>query len=156
MNWMLRTRSFPLGLALTVPLLILPAMAALGGDATSVQQDASQFKAQIRVTQKQAYVVHELHTSGGAMVREYISPAGRVFGVAWQGPVMPDLQQVLGAYYERFAATAQEQRRRGVHGPVGINESGLVLQSGGHMRAYTGKAYIPEMLPEGVRADAIQ
>jgi hypothetical protein len=31
-----------------------------------------------------------------------------------------------------------------------------VLQSGGHMRAYVGKAYVPEMLPEGVQPDAIQ
>jgi hypothetical protein len=151
---MLRTRSFPLGLALTVPLLILPAMAALGGDATSVQQDVSQFKAQVRVTQKQTYVVHELHTSGGAMVREYISPAGKVFGVAWQGPVMPDLHQLLGSYFERFTATAQN--RRGVRGPLVINEPGLVLESVGHMTTYIGKAYIPAMLPEGVHADAIQ
>jgi hypothetical protein len=129
-------------------------MAALGGDATSVQQDASQFKAQIRVTQKQAYVVHELHTSGGAMVREYISPAGKVFGVAWQGPVMPDLHQLLGSYFERFTATAQN--RRGVRGPLVINEPGLVLESVGHMTTYIGIAYIPAMLPEGVHADAIQ
>jgi hypothetical protein len=154
MNWIFRSCTSLLGVALLVPLLALPTMAALGGDAASVQEDATQFKAELRVTQKQAYAVHELHTSGGALVREYVSPAGKVFGVSWQGPVMPDLKQVLGSYYERFTMAAQN--RHGVRGPLSINESGLVLVSGGHMRAYTGKAYIPEMLPEGVHADAIQ
>lgn len=154
MNRIFRTRSFPLGMALMVPLLAFPAMAALGGDAASIQQDASHFKAQVRLTQKQAYAVHEMQTSGGATVREYVSPAGKVFGVAWQGPVIPDLQQLLGSSYARFTAAAQG--RKGVRGPLTINESGLVLQSGGHMRAYIGKAYIPEMLPEGVQPNAIQ
>jgi len=153
MNWIDRTRLRSLSFALVVPLLALPAAAALGGDASSVQQDASQWKAELRTTQKQNYVVHELHTSSGATVREYVA-GGKVFGVAWQGPVIPDMRQVLGSYYERFSAAAQNHHRE--QGPMVINESGLVLQSGGHMRAYVGKAYIPEMLPEGVRPDAIQ
>lgn len=154
MNRIIRTRSFPLGMALVVPLLAFPAMAALGGDVASIQQDASHFKAQVRMTQKQAYAVHEMQTSGGATVREFVSPSGKVFGVAWQGPVIPDLQQLLGTSYERFTAAGKD--RHGVRGPLAINDSGLVLVSGGHMRAYRGKAYIPEMLPEGVHADAIQ
>jgi hypothetical protein len=154
MNWMDRTRWFPLGLALSVSALALPAFAALGGDAASVQADASNMKAQLRSTQKQAYTMHELQTAGGASVREYVSPAGKVFGVAWSGPVIPDLQQLLGSYYERFSAAAKN--RHGVRGPLSIQQQDLVLFSGGHMRAYTGKAYIPQMLPEGVHADAIQ
>jgi Protein of unknown function (DUF2844) len=159
MNWLTtnritRTRSFPLGMALLVPLLAFPAMAALGGDAASIQQDAAHFKAQVRMTQKQAYAVHEMQTAGGATVREYVSPAGKVFGVAWQGPVIPDLQQLLGSYFTRFQATAQN--RRGIHGPLVIHEAGLVLESTGHMTAYRGSARVPEMLPEGVHSDAIQ
>ena len=153
MTWMNGTRSFPLSLLLSLFTLALPAMAALGGDASSVQADVSQMKAQLRVTQKQSYVVHELHASGGAIVREYVSPAGKVFGVAWNGPVMPDMRQVLGEYFPRFASAAKARRPQG---PMTINDQGLVLHSGGHMRAYTGNAYIPQMLPEGVRPDAIQ
>ena len=159
MNWIttsriIRTHSFPLGIALLVPLLAFPAMATLGGESASIQQDASHFKAQIRMTQKQAYVVHEMQTAGGATVREYVSSSGKVFGVAWEGPVIPDLQQVLGSYFARFQATAQSRRR--IYGPLVIHEAGLVLESTGHMTAYRGTAYIPEMLPEGVHADAIQ
>jgi Protein of unknown function (DUF2844) len=31
-----------------------------------------------------------------------------------------------------------------------------VVQSGGHMRAYIGRAYIPEMLPPGLKAEEIK
>jgi hypothetical protein len=91
MNWIttrriIRTHSFPPGIALLLPLLAFPAMATLGGESASIQQDASHFKAQIRMTQKQAYVVHEMQTAGGATVREYVSSSGKVFGVAWEGP----------------------------------------------------------------------
>lgn len=154
MNWISITRTFPLTLALLIALLALPAMAGLGGDASSVQKDAAQFKAELRSTQKQGYAVHEMQTSSGTLVREYVSPAGKVFAVSWQGPFMPDLQQLLGTYHDRFTAAAKN--RKGVRGPLGINESDLVLVSAGHMRSYTGKAYLPQMLPEGVHADAIQ
>jgi hypothetical protein len=37
-----------------------------------------------------------------------------------------------------------------------IEQPGLVFYSGGHMRAFFGKAYVPETLPKGVTADAIK
>ena len=153
MNWISRTRSFQRLLSLSLLALALPAAASLGGDATSVQSDASNMRAQLRVTQRQSYAVHELQTASGVLVREYISPTGKVFGVSWQGSVLPDMRQVLGAYYSRLTNASPNRRPQG---PITINEPGLVLQSSGHMRAYTGKAYIPQMLPEGVRPDAIQ
>jgi hypothetical protein len=129
-------------------------LAALGGDVTSVQKDAEQFKSEIRATQKTGYAVHEMKTSGGTVIREYVSPAGKVFAVSWQGPFVPDFQQLLGTYHQNFTAAAQN--RHGIRGPLSINEPGLVLVSGGHMRSYRGSAYIPQLLPEGVHADAIQ
>ncbi len=33
---------------------------------------------------------------------------------------------------------------------------GLVVQSGGHMRSFAGRAYIPEALPQGVSVEAIR
>jgi hypothetical protein len=32
----------------------------------------------------------------------------------------------------------------------------LVVQSGGHMRGYFGRAYAPDMVPQGVNPDALQ
>jgi hypothetical protein len=153
MNRLDRTGPFFLCLSLALLLCVPPAAAVLGGDATSVQADAAHLRAELRVTARQAYAVHELRTTSGVLVREYVSPAGKVFGVTWQGPVLPDMQQVLGTYFSRLANANPTRRPQG---PVVINEPGLVLQSGGHMLAFTGKAYIPQMLPEGVRPDAIQ
>src|ERR1019366_2592885 len=40
--------------------------------------------------------------------------------------------------------------------PLVIEQPGLVVRSGGHMRWFAGQAYIPEMLPRGVTAEAIR
>ena len=41
-------------------------------------------------------------------------------------------------------------------GPLLIQEPGLVVQSGGHMRAYFGRAYIPDQVPQGVNIEEIK
>ena len=100
-----RTQAFVALLAGVVLLLLLTparASAALGGDVTSVQADRQQMKA-TRSTAVQAvdskYTVHEITTPYGTMVREYVSPDGKVFGVAWRGPFLPNFQQLLGDSY---------------------------------------------------------
>lgn len=130
-----------------------PSFAALGGDVSSVLADQSQMKAQRRVTRMTAYSIHELQSQTGTTVREFVSPEGKVFGVAWQGQSLPNFQQVLGSYYDQFIQNAPRQRK---HGPVTIQTPGLVLQSGGHMRALTGRAYVPEMVPSSVKVDEIR
>ena len=57
--------------------------------------------------------MHEITTTTG-VVREFVSPGGAVFGVAWDGQFPPDLQQLLGPYYQQAqqAATAQSQQPR--------------------------------------------
>lgn len=134
-------------------LLSTSCFAALGGDVNSVIADQAQMKAQRRVTQMSTYSVHEMQSQAGMTIREFVSPEGRVFGVAWQGQTLPNFQQVLGTYYDQFIKNAPRQR---VHGPVTIHMPGLVVQSGGHMRALTGRAYVPEMMPSGVKVDDIK
>ena len=137
-------------------LLVLPpvAFAALGGDESSVQADQAQMRASLRSTRIATYTVHELQAPTGHVVREYVSPSGTVFGVAWQGPSKPDLRQLLGTHFDEFMQGAQANRRG--HGPLVVNLPGMVVVSGGHMRAFSGRAYLSQMLPEGVSADAIQ
>ena len=134
-----------------------PAFAVLGGDESSVATDMARMKATVKVTPGEAFAVHEVKTSGGPVIREYVSSAGRVFGVAWQGPSIPDLHQLLGAYFQPYSAAAQTAKaghpgRR----PLNIQLPGLVVQTGGHMRALYGRAYDPGLLPQGVRADAVR
>jgi Protein of unknown function (DUF2844) len=144
-------------LVLLVLAFSLPALAALGGDVTSVHEDQAQMKGTLKTTQAAAYTVHQITAPGNTVIKEYVSPAGKVFAVTWHGPFIPNMQQILGTYYGQFAEAAKAQRESAPgHRPVTINQPGLVFQNGGHMRAYFGKAYLPMMFPQGVTKDEIQ
>jgi hypothetical protein len=141
------------GVALLAGVVALPAHAALGGSEASVEADRLKVDGTQRVLRTAAYTVHEVQAPSGTVVREYVSPEGLVFGVAWHGPSMPDLRQVLGSYFDRYVDAATQRKARG---PITIEQPGLVVQSSGHMRAFVGRAYIPEALPPGVGADSIK
>lgn len=143
-----------LWMALGTPVL---AFATLGGSLDSVRADQAHFKANIRVTERGAYTVHELTTSTAIVVREYVAPGGRVFGVTWRGPFIPDMQQLLGGYFQQYVLAAEAERERRVgRAPLNIQLPGLVVQTGGHMRAYFGRAYDPELLPAGASPDDLR
>ncbi len=127
--------------------------AALGGDLASIQADQTQMRARREVAQAARYSMHEMRTESGIMVREFVSPAGKVFGVSWQGPTRPDMQQLLGSYYDEYRRTLPTRR---THRPITIQTGNVILQSGGHQRALFGRAYIPELIPDGVRLEEIQ
>ena len=129
------------------------AQASLGGVEATVQADQQQMAATQRVLRPGPYTLHEMQTPTGTTVREYVSPAGMVFGVAWQGPAMPDLRQLLGPYFQNYVGAVTQRKARG---PVVVEEPGLVVHSAGHMRAFVGRAYIPEALPQGMSADSIR
>ncbi len=141
-------------LAVMALIMTLPGWASLGDTVQTIQSDQAHMKASLRSTQVDGYAVHELQSQSGTVVREYVSPAGQVFAVSWEGPFMPDLRQLLGKHFEQFAQAAQVRQARG--GPLVINEPGLVVESGGHMRSFFGRAYVPQMIPNGVRAEAIR
>jgi hypothetical protein len=135
----------------------LPASAALGGTLESVQADQAHMEASIKISYGRAYTVHEMTGQTRTTVREYVSPAGKVFGVAWQGPFIPDLRQILGSYFEQYSQAAKAERESHVgRRSLNLQEPGLVMQSSGHMRAYSGWAYDPSLLPAGVSAAEIR
>ena len=133
------------------------ASASLGGDLASVRDDQTKMQGTLRTTNGNSYNVHEIQASSGVVLREYVSLSGNVFGVAWQGRSHPDLHQVLGTYYDTYVQAVQAQRaQRHGHGPLLIQQPGLVVQMAGHMRALTGRAYIPQNLPAGIRLEEIR
>jgi hypothetical protein len=133
-----------------------PAYGALGGNAASVQADQVHMQGSLRTTAAAGYTVQEIR-SAGTLVREYVSGAGQVFGVAWEGRWPPDLRQVLGSYFEQYVQAARTQNgARGVRRPLSIESQGLVVQIGGHPRAFFGRAYVAEQLPANVRAEDIR
>ena len=145
-----------LGVTLLAQSVSLPAFAALGGDASSVEADRVKLKGQVHsATPGSGYSVHEMQLPSGTTVREYVSADNKVFAVTWSGPTMPDLQQTLGTYYEQFKAAAASGPR-GSHHHLTVRQPDLVVQSGGHMRAHFGKAYVPSLLPQNVSVDDIK
>jgi Protein of unknown function (DUF2844) len=136
--------------------LACPALAALGGDVTSVEADRAHLKAtSLEVKPAGTYEVHPIQAPGGTVISEYISPTGRVFAVSWRGPFIPEMQQILGSYFQQYSAALGVKRPYGRR-PLNIQESGLVVQTGGHMGAYFGRAYVPEMLPSSLKVDEIK
>lgn len=113
-------------------------------------------KASVNVTQQASYSVHAMQSPGGTTVKEFASPDGNVFAVSWQGQFPPQMQQILGSYFNQYEAALQARPQRYGHRPLNIQQSGLVIQTGGQMRNYFGRAYIPDMLPSGVKADEIK
>ncbi len=134
-----------------------PAWASLGGDTASIQADQIHMQGTRTTRTAESYTVHEIQAVSGTVVREYLSPEGKVFAVAWTGPRLPDLRQLLGNYFEPYQTAVQSQSGpRMARKPVMIDEPGLVVQIGGHLRAFAGKAYVPGMLPAGIRPEDIQ
>jgi hypothetical protein len=138
----------------------VPAMASLGGNAGSIQADTARMNANVTRTEGDAYETHQLQSPTGTVVNEYLSPSGAVFAVTWQGPFMPDMQQLLGSYFQQYTAALSSQtsspaRQYGRH-PLDIRQPGLVVQTGGHMRSYWGRVYVPALTPEGVSAEQLQ
>jgi hypothetical protein len=134
----------------------LPAMASLGGDVSSVQADTAHMRASVNVNSGDNFQVHQLQSPAGTAVNEYVSSSGTVFAVTWHGPFMPDMQQILGTYFQQYSAAVSSQPRQYGRHPLNIRQPGLVVQTGGHMRAHWGRVYVPALVPEGVNEEQLQ
>ena len=150
---------YKLGISVVGALIVMleisgAGFAMLGGIVASVAADQARMKASVQVTSNARYQVHELKNEGGNVVREYVSPSGNVFGVAWTGHQVPDYSQLLGSYTERITKAAQSRRNH--HAPLSIQEPGFVFFAFGHMRFYSGQAYVPSLMPAGVLPKEIQ
>jgi len=132
----------------------LPVWAVLGGSAESVVADQVRLEAKRSVVENREYTVHEISRDDGTVIREYVTTAGKVFGVSWTGPTIPDLSQLLGPYnteYQNALRTKPGRRRSAV-----VRNPDLVVESSGHMRAFHGRAYLKSLLPNGVAEETVK
>jgi hypothetical protein len=134
------------------------AQASLRRGEVSVHEDAAQMGGVAHSRPQASYVVYEFVTRHQTVVREYVSQAGAVFGVAWKGPFAPDLQQLMGPHFSTLQAEVQRRRSLGLRDRKAIHlvSSGLVLHSVGHGRSQAGRAYLPDLLPPGVSSEVVQ
>lgn len=138
---------------LRLPALILsglalaqPAAASLGADSGSVEADRAALNGQLAVRSAAGFEVREITTRDDVHVREYLTSGGTVFAFTWQGPVRPDLRQLLGRYYARYAQ-AVGAAHVGGHRHLAVEQPNLVVESNGRMRAFYGRAWDPALLP---------
>jgi hypothetical protein len=103
------------------------------------------------------FTVTQTTLASGTLVREYVSQAGIVFGIAWSGPRMPDLPTLLGNYFPQYVSSVEAWRAQHPgRGPVSLEGSALVVRSGGHMGSFLGQAWLPQALPAGMSGKDIQ
>lgn len=160
-----RPRLAACAVALVAALAPLRSAATLGEKAASVARDRAALAAagapataEVRAASGAAatYTVHTFD-AGGSTVREYVSADGTVFAVTWVGRAPPDLDQVLGTYASALrAALASEGAGLGRRASRQVTTERLVARMAGHARRLSGRVWDPELLPEGVTADAIQ
>lgn len=126
------------------------ALATLGEPESSVAAEPQLSHGSLKETDRGTYRVHEVDLPSGTVVREYAGLDGKVFAVTWHGPFIPNLKQTLGSYFDEFAAAAKSAHGTRKH--LVVRQADLVVESGGHMRAHSGRAYLPQALPSGVSA----
>jgi len=145
-----------LGLSVTVLVPARQALATLGEPAASVESDRKALSAGPRVTTaRTAYTVQEV-VSDANTVREYISPAGIVFAIAWNGLTHPDLAPLLGSYAGDYQGALRQTPHRPGRRHMQIKANRVVVEKWGHMRNLQGRAYAPALIPSGVSVDEIK
>src|SRR4029077_11386418 len=144
------------------------ASAELGRDASSIDADRIRMQGSLlRISRvrgagapgldNDSFTIHEIQSSTGTSIREYVSPSGIVFAVAWTGPWMPDMRQLLGRYFDRYQRGAVAARRaRRARGPLAIDDGEIAVRVVGHPRSFSGIVTATRLVPNGVRADAIR
>jgi hypothetical protein len=134
-----------------------PAQAVLGEPAHSVTTDRNSLAAlrSATTTTHADYVVQQAE-SDMVTVREYISPSGIVFAVAWNGMVNPDLTQLLGSYFADYREARCKMPRTYGRSSQHVKTGRVVVETWGHMRNLQGRAYVPALVPQGVSIDEIK
>ena len=101
------------------------------------------------------YIVRDTTLATGTHVREFVSGSGVVFAVTWNGPFLPDLKALLGKHFDTMAAESARLPRAG-RSRTAVNQPEVVINSGGHMRAFEGSAWVPAEFPAGFTSDDVR
>jgi hypothetical protein len=127
------------------------AHATLGGDLGSIAADEHVLTATRAVQKLASGERHDLALPSGTIVHEYVSN-GVVFAITWQGPAVPDLQTLLGAYFAQLASHVAS----GSHHSMRFVGNDFVMRSMGHGRSHSGRAWVPSLVPSGLNIDSLE
>ena len=125
-------------------------MAGLGGNADSVLVDANEWHGTVQSSALDGCELREISLHDGTRLREFVNRGGGVFAVAWQGPLLPDLKRLLGTGYAAYAHMLAGLPQPGLRRSLRWSTSDLVIESAGHLRSFSGLAYLPSLIPPGL------
>lgn len=145
-----------LGLSIVMLVTVQDTLAALGESVDSVEADRERLTAvRSAMTAHRDYTIHEIKTES-TVVREYVSPSGIIFAIAWKGLVHPDLTELLGSYAGEYQEALRQTPRKQGRRQLQVKTNRVVVQKWGHIRDMKGRAYAPDLIPPGVSIDAIK
>jgi hypothetical protein len=123
-----------------------PALAVLGGttSAPSAQTGPATVE-QVTNPSGAVYSHVQRRLDSGTVLHEFVDANGTVFAVAWSGPFLPDLRELLGPSFSAL----KDGAAKGRSSALSISRPDLVLVSAGHMGGFEGRAWLPPKLPTG-------
>ncbi|MDP9644944.1 DUF2844 domain-containing protein (plasmid) [Paraburkholderia strydomiana] len=95
------------------------------------------------------YSVRQSIDANGVTIREYVLSANVVFAVTWDGPVRPNMRALLGSYFANYVASGQSGVRGS--GPLIEGNDDFRIESAGRLGRFFGMAWVPRLMPAGVR-----
>lgn len=100
------------------------------------------------------YSMRQQRDANGVTIREYVLPNNLVFAVTWDGPVRPDMNALLGSYFPNFVNAGQNHARGS--GPLVAGSDEFHVESAGRLGRFFGMAWLPRLMPAGVRPRDLQ
>ena len=146
-------------LASGLALASIAASATLGEPASTAEADRARLQGERRVVQATAIrlQVHVITQPDGSTIKEFVTPGGVVFAIAWSTRLKPRLDTLLGAQAPRYASAARAALATpGIRHGIVLASDDLVVQASAHLNAHVGLAYLRSLVPEGVRIDELR
>jgi hypothetical protein len=127
----------------------LQSMAALGDQLVGSSSTSSSAKVKQTTSSGASFTVSESTDANGIFVRQYVDSSGLVFGIAWKGSFVPDLENLLGGFTADFKNAVHKKGKLRGSRRLKVDTGFIVVEGGGRQRDQSGRAYIPVKLPEG-------
>lgn len=144
------------GLTVAAIATVGQAQATLGESVDSITADSKALSAVQGATKAfGSYTVYEV-SSNAIVIREYVSASGIVFGIAWNGPAHLDLTTLLGSYADEYQKAQSKTPRQPGRRHFQVKTDRVVVERWGHMRNLRGRAYVPDLIPQGASVDEIK
>lgn len=132
-------------------LVVVDAKAALGDQLVGSSSTSSSPSAKLKQagTAAASYSVTESTDSNKIFVRQFVDAHGLVFAIAWRGPIVPDLESLLGSYASEFKTSVNNKGKLKGRRRLRVDTGHIVVEGGGRQRDQSGRAYISSSLPAG-------